>query len=66
MTRQQMEDKINNLNDKVSMYENFIIKHNGRPALDRLNLEFAIQHTKDFEEIRTMADFEDALMRGLI
>lgn len=61
-----MEEKINNLTEKCTMYEEFIKMHNGKPALDRLNLEFAIQHTNDFLEIRTMEDFEDAMMRGKI
>lgn len=66
MTRQQLEEQNKNLKDKCQMYEDYIVEHNGRPALDRLNLEFAIQHTNDFLEIRTMADFEEALMYGKI
>lgn len=66
MTRDQLEELNHNLKDKCHMYEEYIIKHNGRPALDRLNLEFAIAKTNDFLEIRTMEDFEDAIMRGKI
>ena len=66
LTRKQLEEQNKNLKDKCQMYEEFIVKHNGRKALDRLSLKFAIEHTNDFLEIRTMEDFEEALMTGRI
>lgn len=66
LSRSALEEQNKNLKDKCAMYEKYIVKHHGRPALDRLNLQFAIDKTDDFANIRTMDDFEEAIMRGVL
>lgn len=49
---------IDQLKEQNELYKDYILKHSGQPALDRLNLELAIQRTNYVLEARDKKEFE--------
>jgi len=49
---------IDQLKEQNELYKDYILKHSGQPALDRLNLELAVQRTNYVLEARDKEEFE--------
>ena len=48
----------NNDKEKLELYKQFILHMHGKQALDRLELEYAVQKTNDMLEYRDERQFE--------
>ena len=46
------------LEEMNELYKQYIIQNHGRPALDRLEMEYAILKTNEVLETRTTKEFE--------
>lgn len=52
---------MSNKTDKelLEIYKQFIIQHHGQPALDRLDLEFAVIRTNNLLNVRDAKQFDN-------
>lgn len=49
---------IDQLREEKELYKQFILMTHGKPTLDRLNLELAVQKTNEVLEANDMTEFE--------
>lgn len=57
------EQKIKELEAEIEALNDFILMRLGNKGIEEANREYAIQRTNKMLEIRTIADFEEALQK---